>query len=214
MNVADISKKRYTTKHYDKSKTIPAEQIEQLLTVLKNSPSSVNSQPWHFFIADNDAAKAKILPAILEFNQSRVTDSSHTIIFAVRTPLDEAHLHNLLQQEDKDGRFPSADLKSAQDNGRHFFVKQNSATPQTQFEWESRQAYIALGQLLFAAASLGIDSTAIEGYDAVKMDEILGLSAKGFKSIVIATLGYRAADDGNAHRPKSRLPDEQLFTRL
>lgn len=214
MNIVDISEKRYTTKHYDKSKRISAQHIEQLLTVLRNSPSSVNSQPWHFFVADNDAAKAKILPAIADFNHPRVTDSSHTIVFCVKTPLDEAHLKNLLAQEDKDGRYPNAELKDSQDQGRRYFVTLNSSTPQAQLSWESKQLYIALGQLLFAAAATGIDSTAIEGYDDVKMDEILGLKEKGLKSVVIATLGYRDANDGNAHRPKSRLPKEQIFTFL
>jgi len=214
MNIVDISNKRYTTKHYDKNKKISAQHIEQLLTVLKNSPSSVNIQPWHFFIIDNEAAKAKILPAILDFNHPRVADSSHTIVFCVKTQLDEAHLQNLLAQEEKDGRFPSTELKDGQDQGRRFFVGQNSQTAETLLCWESKQLYLALGQLLFAAAAIGIDSTSIEGYDNIKMDEILGLKEKGLKSVVIATLGYHDENDGNAHRPKSRLPNEQIFTAL
>ena len=185
MNIVEISQKRYTTKHYDKSKKIPKDKLDQLLTVLKNSPSSVNSQPWHFYIIDNDAAKNKILPAITDFNRPRVTDSSHTIVFCIKTPLDEKHLANL-----------------------------NSSTIESQQAWEGRQLYIALGQLLFAAAAIGIDSTAIEGYDSAKMDEILGLKSLGLKSVVLASLGYRADSDGNAHRPKSRLPEEQIFTFL
>lgn len=214
MNIVEISEKRYTTKHYDPTKKIPAEVIEQLLTVLRNSPSSVNSQPWHFYVIDNEAAKNKILPAIADFNQPRVTGSSHTIVFCIKTPLDEAHLVNLLNQEEKDGRLPSAELKASQDQGRRYFVNLNSKTPESQQCWEGKQAYIALGQLLFAAAAIGVDSTAIEGYDSAKMDEILDLKSKGLKSIVVATLGYRAQDDGNAHRPKSRLPEDQIFTFL
>lgn len=214
MNIVEISEKRYTTKHYDPTKKIPAEVIEQLLTVLRNSPSSVNSQPWHFYVIDNEAAKNKILPAIADFNQPRVTGSSHTIIFCIKTPLDEAHLVNLLNQEEKDGRLPSAELKASQDQGRRYFVNLNSKTSESQQCWEGKQAYIALGQLLFAAAAIGVDSTAIEGYDSAKMDEILDLKSKGLKSIVVATLGYRAQDDGNAHRPKSRLPKDQIFTFL
>ncbi|MBI0029735.1 oxygen-insensitive NAD(P)H nitroreductase [Gilliamella sp. B14384G15] len=214
MNIVEISQNRYTTKHYDKTKKIPKEKLEQLLTVLRNSPSSVNSQPWHFFVIDNDTVKNKILPAIAEFNQPRVTDSSHTIIFCIKTPLDEAHLVNLLNQEEKDGRIPTAELKDAQDQGRRYFVNLNSSTPQSLQCWEGKQAYLALGQLLFAAAAIGIDSTAVEGFDSEKMDEILDLKAKGLKSLVIATLGYRSENDGNAHRPKSRLPKEQIFTFL
>lgn len=214
MNIVEISNYRYTTKHYDKSKKIPAQQIEQLLAVLRNTPSSVNSQPWHFIVIESDTAKQKIVPAIPDFNLPRVVDSSHTIVFCAKTPLDETHLHNVLEQEDKDGRYPSADLKEGQDKGRHYFVNLNSTTVESQIQWESKQIYIALGQLLFAAAAIGIDSTAIEGYDSAKMDEILDLKAKGLKSVVVATIGYRAANDSNAQRPKSRLPNEQIFTIL
>ncbi|MCO6524514.1 MAG: nitroreductase family protein, partial [Candidatus Schmidhempelia sp.] len=106
------------------------------------------------------------------------------------------------------------DLKQAQDQGRRHFVKLNSETIESQQYWESKQAYLALGQLLFAAAAIGIDSTAIEGYDAAKMDEILELKSKELKSVIVVTLGYRAENDGNAHRPKSRLPKQQIFTFL
>ncbi|MCO6504465.1 MAG: nitroreductase family protein [Snodgrassella sp.] len=61
MNIVDIAKQRYTTKHYDQSKKISTEQLEQLLEVIRNSPTSVNSQPGHFFIVDNDQARSKIM---------------------------------------------------------------------------------------------------------------------------------------------------------
>lgn len=188
--------------------------MAQLFEVIRNSPSSVNSQPWHFFVVDNDDARAKIMPAIVEMNHPRIADSSHTLIFCAKTPLDEQHLQNVLAQEEKDGRFGEGEIKEMMDKGRHFYVNKNSATPHSQFEWESRQLYIVLGQLLFAAAAIGIDSTAIEGFDDQKMDEILGLQQQGLKSVLVVSLGYRAANDSNATRPKSRLPEEQIFTRL
>lgn len=214
MNIADIAARRYTAKHYDATKKIPPVHMEQLLRVLRNSPSSVNSQPWHFVIVNSEQAKKRILPAITDFNLPRITDASHIVVFCVKESLDEQHLKNLLAQEEHDGRFPSPDIKVAQDKGRHFFVNLNSATPESQFAWASKQTYIALGQLLLAAATLGIDSTPIEGFDANKMDEILGLKAQGLKSIVVAALGYHHPNDVNAIRPKSRLARDQIFTFL
>lgn len=214
MNMVEISQKRYTAKHYDKSKKIPAKQVDELCTILQNSPSSVNSQPWHFVVVGSDQGRAKILPAIMDFNFPRVEDSSHTIIMCAKKPLDEAHLQNVSAQEEKDGRFATAKNKQDRDESVHYFVGLKSATPKDQLEWESKQIYIALGNLMFAAAGMGIDSTAIEGFDSEKMDEILGLPAQGLTSVVVVTLGYRAANDSNASRPKSRLPKEQLFTFL
>lgn len=212
MNIADISKKRYTTKRYDPTKSISQNDLEQLLTVLKNSPSSVNSQPWHFVVVNNATSQSKILPAIAEFNHARITDSSYTIIFCIRSTMDDKYLQHILDTEVKDGRFTDPKMAQGMDNDRRFFVGLNNKTEADLHRWESCQLYLALGQFMFAAASIGIDSTPIEGFDAQKMDELLGLKEKGLKSIVVASIGYQAENDSNATRPKSRLPQEEIFT--
>ena len=80
--------------------------------------------------------------------------------------------------------------------------------------WEARQAYIGMGFLLFAAAGMGIDSTALEGVDFPKLNEILGLDEKNLTAIAAVSLGYRSPKDGNAQRPKSRLTRDELFSSL
>lgn len=212
MNIGEISKKRFTTKKYDANKKIPEDQLKQLLTVLRYSPSSVNSQPWHFFIVNSDAGKQKILPGIAEFNHDRITNASHIVIFCAKTQMPEEHLQAILNQEDKDGRFANEDIKKANDGGRHFFVGLNNNSPEQLFNWESKQVYIALGNLMLAAATLGIDSTPIEGFDQQKLDEVLALKEQGLSSVVVASLGYHAADDFNSKLPKSRFPEEKIFT--
>ena len=77
--------------------------------------------------------------------------------------------------------------------------------------WARNQTYIALGHLLASAALLGIDACPMEGFEHAQYDEILGLKAKGVGSSVIATLGYRSADDKYAGAPKVRFPKEQTF---
>lgn len=212
MNIVDISAKRFTAKQYDSSKKIPKKHIEQLRAILRNSPSSVNSQPWHFYIVETDESKQAILPSISEFNHDRISQASHVVIFCAKTPITDEHLNNLLEQEDKDGRFINDEAKLGQDKGRRFFTNLNSKMPENQLSWESKQIYIALGNLLLSAACLGIDATPIEGFMPQKLDEILGLKEKGLSSVVIASLGYHHPDDFNAKLPKSRLPEEQLFT--
>lgn len=212
MNIVDISNRRYTTKRYDKNKPVSKEELEQLLTVLRNSPSSVNSQPWHFVVVNNQTSQDKILPAIVDFNHARVTDSSYTIIFCIKSSLDDAYLSHISETEIKDGRFTDPKIAKSMDDDRRYFVGVNRETTERLHRWESCQLYIALGQLLFAAASIGLDTTPIEGFDAVKMDEILGLKEKGLQSVVVATIGHKADNDSNAKRPKSRLPKEEIFT--
>ncbi|GHA02562.1 oxygen-insensitive NAD(P)H nitroreductase [Ignatzschineria ureiclastica] len=213
-SISDIAAKRYTCKEYDPNKKIPQADLEQLYKVLQNSPSSVNSQPWHFVIVESDEAKAKILPAIFEFNQPRITKASHVVLFLARNEFSDAYLKEIVDQEDKDQRFPEEEMKAANDQGRRYFVDLNSQTEAQLHDWQNRQVYIALGNLLLAAAALNIDSTPIEGFDAQKLDEILNLKEKGFRSLVVASLGYRSEEDFNAKLPKSRLPFDELFTIL
>jgi len=79
MDLLNVSKTRYTTKAYDASKKIPQQQFERLLEILRLTPSSINIQPWHFFIADHPAAKERIAKALVgkyAYNAPKVLDSS------------------------------------------------------------------------------------------------------------------------------------------
>lgn len=201
MSLLDVARTRYTTKHYDPAKRVSDADFADLLEVLRLAPTSVNAQATRYFVADNAAAKEKILPAILDFNRPRVTESSHTIVFAVKDPITDADFEEVLAKEEADGRFPNAGAKAVQDQGGSY-------------AWTARQSYIAMGFLLAAAAEKGIDSTPIEGLDTAKLDEILGLREKGMRSVAVVTLGYRSPNDGNAQRPKSRLALDRIVTRL
>lgn len=210
-DVLQIVRSRYTTKHYDPSKAVSEEDFNALLEVLRLSPSSVNSQPWEFFIARTPEARARLLPAIPDFNRQRVADASHVIVFVVHEKLDEQYLQELLAKETADGRFGNEEARAGQDAGRRHFVGLHSLSQQELLSWEMRQSYIAQGFLLFAAAAMGIDSTPIEGADFSRIDRILGLREQGLRSFFAVSLGYRAQDDSNASRPKSRWSAERIF---
>ena len=77
---------------------------------------------------------------------------------------------------------------------------------------DEKQVYLALGALLQGAGALEIDACPMEGFDQVKLDEVLGLSEQGLTSVVLVALGYRSELDFNAKLPKSRLPVEALIT--
>lgn len=211
MNAIQIAQTRYTTKHYDPTKRVSDADLDALLEVLRLSPSSVNSQPWEFFVAGTEEAKSKVMPAVLDFNRARVQNASHIIICAVREDMDAVYLKELIEQEARDGRFGDDTTKTQQLTGRAHFVGLHRVSPSELISWESRQAYIAQGFLLFAAASMGVDSTPLEGMDFSLLDDILDLRAKGLRSIYAVSLGYRAADDSNALRPKSRWPRERII---
>lgn len=216
MNIVEVATSRRTCKAFDASRKLPEETLAALRTVLRFTPSSVNSQPWHFVIAASNAAREKIaatLDGAYAYNAPKVRNPSHVLVMCARTDLDDAHLESVLAQEEADGRFQVPEAKTMQNNTRRFYVglhRQN----QTIGDWIERQVYIALGTVLQAAGALGIDACPMEGIDTQAIDSVLGLPEQGLRCVVLVALGYHGADDFNAKLPKSRLPEADVFTEL
>ena len=217
MDLLSISKKRYTTKAYDATQKIPQAQFERLLEVLRLAPSSINIQPWHYFIADNNAAKQRIAKALVgkyAYNAPKVLDSSHTILFCTQADITEQHLENLLNQDDLSGRFKDEKAKQGQKDSRTGYVDYYRNEKGDIQRWAENQTFIALGQALLAAGIEGIDATPIGGFDEDIISQELELEEKGLIPSALLTLGYRSESDFNAKLPKSRLNKEEIFTQL
>lgn len=216
MDLLNILHHRHTTKAYDKNRKIPAPLVAQLLESLRFSPSSVNSQPWHFFVADDDAGKARIAKATsgpFAFNASRVMDASHVIVLSSRNTLPAEYLQTLADQEQADGRYADDNARTTAHKGRSGFVglhEQAGDVP----TWTQKQTYIAQGFLLLSAALLGVDATPMEGFDATILTKELDLAQKDLSPAVIVALGYHSDADFNAKLPKSRLPEKTVFTHI
>lgn len=193
MDFVKLSEQRFTAKKFDVNKKIPRDDVEKLKTILQLSPSSVNSQPWVFLWGTSDNSKKRVRPAIADFNWNRIDTCSDFIVIAVRKGLDDKFQHTLLDQEIKDGRIANEEIAKECFESRKFFIDLRERTGQT-LNWETKQAYIAMTALLYGAASLGIDSTPIEGFDEDKMDKLLNLDNYGVHSVLVVTLGYDAAE--------------------
>lgn len=211
----DIARSRYTTKHYDPARPLSDADLDALLEVLRLSPSSVNIQPWHFYVVRSEAARAKLMPAVKDFNIERVRDAAAIVILCVEKGISEAaYLDRLLDQEIADGRYAPGAPRAELDQLRRTAVAAYCAGPDKGERWASEQAHIALGCLLFAAAGMGVDTTTLGGLYFDQLDEIFGIRAAGRKSVVAVALGHRAANDSNAARPKSRFPKAAVTTLL
>jgi len=217
MNLSTIANTRYTTKAFDADKKIASPIIEELLALMRQAPSSVNSQPWHFVLASDSAGKARIAKGMeggYTYNLPKVQNASHVIVLCSRTDMDPVHLQAVLDQEGADGRFVTDNAREGQQATRMMYVNMHRFDQKDLQAWMEKQTYLALGTLLLGAAALGVDATPMEGFDALKLDEALGLRAKGFTSVVVVSLGYRSENDFNAKLPKSRLPESAVVTRL
>ncbi len=215
MDILSAAKKRHTAKAYDSERRIPEEVMQQVYDLLRNSASSVNSQPWHFIVANTPEGRARIAKATqggYVYNAAKVNDASHVIVLCARVDMDEAHLDAVLEQEERDGRFRDAQARAGQDATRRGYVNQHRYGTKDVAQWLEKQVYLALGTALVGAATLEIDATPMEGFDQKILDAEFGLNEKGLTSLVLVSFGYSSPADFNAGLPKSRLTQEATFT--
>ena len=201
---------RYATKQFDAARKIPVADWQTLEETLLLTPSSFGLQPWRFVVVTDPATKETLVPA--SWGQRQVADASHLVVFAVKKSLGPSDVDHYL------GRIAEVRGVTRESlNGFRNVLVDFLAQPADQFNpqhWATRQAYIALGNLLTSAALLGIDTCPLEGIEPPRYDEILGLGAEGYQTVVAAAVGYRAASDKYAALPKVRFAPEEIITHV
>lgn len=217
MDIVSVALTRYATKAFDASKKLTAEQADNLKTLLRYSPSSTNSQPWHFIVASTDEGKARVAKSAAGgyvFNERKILDASHVVVFCAKTAIDDAWLENVVDQEESDNRFATPEAKAANHKGRTFFADLHRKDRHDDDQWAARQVYLNVGNFLLGVGAMGLDAVPIEGFDADILDAEFGLKEKGFTSLVIVPVGHHSVEDFNKALPKSRLPEETVMTEV
>ncbi|HAD4636488.1 TPA_asm: oxygen-insensitive NAD(P)H nitroreductase [Salmonella enterica subsp. enterica serovar Typhi str. CT18] len=217
MDIVSVALKRYSTKAFDPSKKLTAEEADKVKTLLQYSPSSTNSQPWHFIVASTEEGKARVAKSAAgnyTFNERKMLDTSHVVVFCAKTAMDDAWLQRVVDQEDADGRFATPEAKAANDKGRRFFADMHRVSLKDDHQWMAKQVYLNVGNFLLGVAAMGLDAVPIEGFDAEVLDAEFGLKEKGYTSLVVVPVGHHSIEDFNAGLPKSRLPLETTLTEV
>ncbi|MDQ8199495.1 NAD(P)H-dependent oxidoreductase [Pelagicoccus enzymogenes] len=213
LNVKDILEQlnwRYATKEFDASRKIPAETIEALEEALVLTPSSFGLQPWKFFVVETQSVKDQF-PAV-SWNQQQPKDCSHLVVLASRVGYKRDDVGAFISRM-AEVRKVSEESLSGYESFAGGFVDQ--ANEQGWIDvWAQKQVYIALGQLMFAAAALGIDACPMEGIDPKAYDKILGIEGSGYSTVVACPLGYRSAQDKYATTQKVRFAKSDLIQRV
>lgn len=199
---------RFAIKKYDTTKKISSEDMESLLYSLRYAPSAFNIQPWKFLVIEDPTMRAKLREAA--YGQAQVTDASHFIVLARQTIINDAFLDRVVEETAKVRGMQASDLAEY----RNMISGMSSLPPDAAGIWASKQVYLALGSLISTAARMHIDASPMEGFDATKFDEILGLTQKGLASVVICALGYRSPDDKYPHMKKMRFEMSQTVERI
>ncbi|MFY7816607.1 MAG: NAD(P)H-dependent oxidoreductase [Chryseobacterium taeanense] len=199
MSLLESLRWRYAVKKYSVQKVSDAD-VKTILEAINLSASSAGLQPYRVIVVKNPEIRKQLAKG--GFNP-QVEEASHLLVFAALDNLSIEHIDDYMQRMADTRGIP---VEALGEFRKILVANITGRTPEENFIWATKQAYIGLGTGLAAAADLRVDATPMEGFDTGKYDQILGLKEQGLKSVVLLSLGYRdAAKDPYVKVAKVRL---------
>ena len=200
---------RYATKKMDPAKTVPEEKLAAIIDAIRMAPTSSGTQPFELLVVTNPEIRAQIRE--VAWDQAQITDGSHLLVFAAWDNYTEARIDAVTQMNiAARGDIPT--LSAYYEKLKGMYLPRDA---EENYAHAARQAYIALGVALVAAAEQEVDSTPMEGFDPDAVDKILGLRERGLRSVVLMPLGYRQPEgDWLLPMKKVRKSREALVTQV
>lgn len=201
---------RYATKKMDPARAVPDATVERIVEATRLAPTSSGLQPFELLLVTNAEVRERIRAAA--HGQAQVTEGSHLLVFAAWDDYTAARIDMMFDLVNE--------VRGFKNEGWEAYRQQLLASypprgAEVNFTHAARQAYIALGVAMAAAAVEGVDCTPMEGFDPDAVDEILGLRARGLRSVVLLPLGFRdAAQDWLVNLPKVRRPRAAFVTEV
>lgn len=197
---------RHATKEFDPEKKISDEDFEFILETGRLSPSSFGFEPWRFVVIQDQALREQLKP-VSWGAQKQLPTASHYVVMLARTAedmvYDSEYIEHMMTEVKK---LPKEAYEAISGFYKTFLESDFKllGNDRAMFDWAAKQVYIALGNMMTAAAQIGIDSCPIEGFDQEKVQAILEkegvLEGGNFEVAVMVGFGYRV----NEPRPKVR----------
>lgn len=205
MNILKALHWRYAVNQFS-DEVINDELIRQLLNATILSASSFGLQPYRMIVITSDKVKAQL--AEFSMGQVKVFHCSHLIVFVAEKNMPYSRIDSYLEKLSIVRSIPLEKLRAMSEQMKAALTHKNEAQ---MTEWAKRNAYIALGNFLTCAASLGIDSCPMEGIELEAYDNILQLSSQGLTTVAACPIGYRHKDDYYADFEKVRFSYDDLI---
>lgn len=203
---------RHACKEFDPDKKISDEDFNFILETARLSPSSFGFEPWKFLVVNDPDLRVKI-KAMSWGAQGKLPAASHFVIILARTIKDMKYDSDYIKYIMKEVHHIPEDAAEMRMKSYENFLKNDFKLLESNraiFDWACKQTYIALGNMMTAAAQIGIDSCPIEGFDREKLEGILEgdgvLDRNEFGVSCMAAFGYRIKDP----RPKTRQPLDKI----
>jgi nitroreductase len=187
---------RHACKVFDENKKISDENMRFIMEAAHKSPSSFGMEPWKFLVIKNEALKAKLRPFC--WDQPQITTCSHLVV--VLAAIDAVKVESGIPMK----RFSRRDMPQEK---KDFYIglyanhlKDTLSSDEKILAWTARQCYIAAGNMMTAAAYIGIDSCPIEGYEKANVENALELDTSKYQVALILPFGYRINPQSNQLR--------------
>ena len=207
MNFLEAMNFRHACKIFDENKKIPKEMLTKILEVGRLSPSSFGMEPWKFLVVQSQELKEKLRPSC--WDQVQITSCSDLIVFVTKNKLVEPGSLYVQEQFKRKG-LPEERYEAYMNIYGNFLGTKAEGNANFYKDWAAKQVYIAMGNMMTYAATEGIDSCPIEGFNQKEVEEILGIDGTDESVAVLAAFGSRV----NEQPEKVRLPIEEVCTYL
>jgi nitroreductase len=194
----------------DPARAVPKDKVDRIVEAARLAPTSSGRQPFEIVSVTNAEVRARI--RAIAWNQAQITDGSHLLVFAAWDTYTAERIDRMFDYTNEVRGFRNEGWEAY----RQQLLKTYPQRPaEINFQHAARQAYIALGAAMIAAAEERVDTTPMEGFDPAALDDILGLRARGLRSAVILPLGYRQEDgDWLVKLAKIRRPLDRFVTEV
>ena len=206
MALLDNLKWRYATKAYDSTKKVDKQDVDKIIEAARLAPTSSGLEQFRIIVISDQKLKEKIVPIAMD--QKNIAQCSHLLVFAAWDKYTEERIDDIYNYITDQRGLPRGRFGSYTTKLKALYLPQ---TAEENFAHTARQAYIGLGMALAQAAELKVDSTPMEGFDNDALDELLGLKAKGLRSVVLMPIGYRdVTNDWLVNMKKVSVPKEDF----
>jgi len=178
---------RHACKVFDESKKISDEDMKFILETGRKSPSSFGMEAWKFLVITNEELKAKLKPVC--WDQVQVTSCSHLVV--VLAGIDSVKVESGEVKKRFARREMPEEMLEMYMGLYATHLKDVLSSDENIYAWTSKQSYIAVGNMMTAAATLGIDSCPIEGFLKEEVEKILELDTSKHQVAMVLPFGYR-----------------------
>ena len=198
-DVLSSLKWRYATKRFDSTKKLSPTQLTVLKEAFNLTATSYGLQPLKLVVVQDQKLKDKLVA--ISMDQPQVKEASHVLVFCIQRQLTTDHINEFFSNIHRVRETPKEVLEPFKN---HIIETFSDKEANEVINWMTKQAYIAMGNLLTVCAIEEIDSCPMEGFQPEEYDALLGLHELGLKSVLVMPVGFRAHDDMFAGMKKVR----------